>query len=159
MFLAPRVVSVVRNMVGHCHWCLSVNGAATSRSVAGAFDLIHQVQDDEQCRNVLNSIIYCSVLKGFTREKKIDRVWTIYEAMQERRAELSVVTCNILIDACARCGRCTFRPSWKTCAQCKSCVRDGDDKARSEFYSPGSIEIEALFDGVDFSGTLTRALR
>ena len=27
-------------------------------------DLIHQVQDDEQCRNVLNSIIYCSVLKG-----------------------------------------------------------------------------------------------
>jgi len=71
----------------------------------GAFDLIHQMQDDDQCRAALNSVIYCSVLKGFTREKKIDRVWAVYEEMSDRKIELSIVTYNTLIDACARCGR------------------------------------------------------
>merc|ERR1719161_2865847 len=71
----------------------------------GAFDLIHQIDDDEQCAKALNSVIYCSVLKGFTREKKVDRVWDVYEEMSKKNIELSTVTCNTLIDACARCGR------------------------------------------------------
>merc|ERR1719321_1692461 len=49
----------------------------------GAFELIHQMQDDDQCRSALNSVIYCSVLKGFTREKKVDRVWAVYEEMNK----------------------------------------------------------------------------
>jgi len=77
----------------------------------GAYDLIHQMQDDEQCRDVLNSIIYCSVLKGFTRERKIDRVWAVYKEMKEQKAELSIVTYNTLIDACARCGRMEHLPT------------------------------------------------
>merc|ERR1719443_1195891 len=71
----------------------------------GAFELIHQMQDDEQCSTALNSVIYCSVLKGFTREKKIDRVWEVYEEMCKRNVDLSTVTYNTLIDASARCGR------------------------------------------------------
>jgi len=71
----------------------------------GAFDLIHQIQDDDQCCGAINSVIYCSVLKGFTREKKIDRVWTVYEEMKAKNIELSIVMYNTLIDACARCGR------------------------------------------------------
>merc|ERR1719456_1786005 len=39
----------------------------------GALDLIHQMQDDDQCCGVLNSVIYCSILKGFTRERKMER--------------------------------------------------------------------------------------
>ena len=39
----------------------------------GAYELIHQMQDDEQCCEALNSVIYCSVLKGFAREKKLER--------------------------------------------------------------------------------------
>jgi len=50
-------------------------------------------------------VIYCSVLKGFTREKKIDRVWEVYGEMSKRGIELSIVTYNTLIDACARAGR------------------------------------------------------
>jgi len=71
----------------------------------GAFDLIHQIDEDEQCAKALNSVIYCSVLKGFTREKKVDRVWEVYEEMCKKNIELSTVTCNTLIDACARGGR------------------------------------------------------
>jgi len=71
----------------------------------GAFDLIHQMQEDEQSSGALNSVVYCSVLKGFTREKKVERVWEVYEEMIQRNIEMSVVTFNTLIDACARAGR------------------------------------------------------
>jgi len=79
----------------------------------GAYDLIHQMQEDDQCRDALNSIVYCSVLKGFTREKKIDRVWAVYQEMKDtcKDAELSIVTYNTLIDACARCGRMEHLPA------------------------------------------------
>merc|ERR1719163_2523817 len=76
----------------------------------GAFDLIHQIQDDDQCRGAINSVIYCSVLKGFTREKKVDRVWAVYEEMRDRKIELSIVMYNTLIDASARCGRMEYLP-------------------------------------------------
>jgi len=82
-----------------------VEAIVSNGDTEGAYDLIHQMQDDEQCNDVINSIVYCSVLKGFTREKKIDRVWAVYEEMKDRSAELSIVTFNTLIDACARCGR------------------------------------------------------
>jgi len=71
----------------------------------GAFDLIHQMQEDESCRSVVNSVIYCSVLKGFTRERKMDRALAVYEEIQKHNIELSIVMYNTLIDACARCGR------------------------------------------------------
>merc|ERR1719359_712311 len=77
----------------------------------GAYDLIHQMQDDDQCRSALNSVIYCSVLKGFTREKKMDRVWAVYEEMNKRGIELSIIMYNTLIDACARSGRMDHLPS------------------------------------------------
>merc|ERR1719460_3404050 len=71
----------------------------------GAFDLIHQMQDDDQCRTALNSVIYCSVLKGFAREKKMERVLAVYAEMRDMKIEMSIVMYNTLIDACARCGR------------------------------------------------------
>jgi len=77
----------------------------------GAFDLIHQMQDDEQCRDVLNSIVYCSVLKGFAHERKIDRVWAVYTEMKDHNVELSVIAFNTLIDACARSGRMEQLPT------------------------------------------------
>jgi len=87
-----------------------VEAVVSNGDTEGAFELIHQMQDDEQCRTALNSVIYCSVLKGFTREKKIDRVWSVYEEMEKTQVDLSVVTYNTMIDACARCGRMECLP-------------------------------------------------
>jgi pentatricopeptide repeat protein len=82
-----------------------VEAISNNGDTEGAFDLIHQIQDDEQCRGALNSVIYCSILKGFTRERKMDRVWAVYQEMVDWNIELSIVTYNTIIDACARCGR------------------------------------------------------
>jgi len=88
-----------------------VEAVVCNGDTEGAFDLVHQMRDDEQCRKSLNSVIYCSVLKGFCREKKFDRVWEVYEEINQiPNIELSVVTCNTVIDACARCGRMESLP-------------------------------------------------
>merc|ERR1719310_2625471 len=82
-----------------------VEAIVNNGDTEGAFDLIHQLQEDDQCSNAVNSVIYCSLLKGFTREKKIDRVWAVYEEMSKSQMDISIVTYNTLMDACARCGR------------------------------------------------------
>merc|ERR1719502_1241034 len=82
-----------------------VEAVVSNGDTEGAYELIHQMHDDEHCRNALNSVIYCSVLKGFTREKKLERVWTVFEEMQKWQMDLSIVTYNTLIDACTRCSR------------------------------------------------------
>mmetsp|Transcript_146127 Transcript_146127/g.269691 ORF Transcript_146127/g.269691 Transcript_146127/m.269691 type:complete len:1103 (+) Transcript_146127:138-3446(+) len=87
-----------------------VEAVVSNGDTEGAYELIHQMCEDEQCRSALNSVIFCSVLKGFTREKKIDRVFAVYKEMNQRKVELSIVTYNTIIDACARCGRMDHVP-------------------------------------------------
>jgi len=82
-----------------------VEAVVNNGDTEGAYDLIQQIQEDEHCRGVLNSVIYCSVLKGFGREKKLDRVVAVYEEMSKRNIDMSVVMYNTIIDACARVGR------------------------------------------------------
>merc|ERR1719311_1668034 len=82
-----------------------VEAVVNNGDTEGAYELIHQMQDDDQCRESLNAVIYCSILKGFAREKKLERVWQVYEEMSRKKLEVSIVTFNTVIDACARCGR------------------------------------------------------
>jgi len=82
-----------------------VEAVVSNGDTEGAYDLIHQMHDDEHCHNSLNAVIYCSVLKGFAREQKLDRVWAVFTEMQKRQVELSIVTFNTIIDACTRAGR------------------------------------------------------
>jgi pentatricopeptide repeat protein len=82
-----------------------VEAVVNNGDTEGAYDIVQQIQDDEQCRDALNSVIYCSVLKGFTREKKLDRVKAIYEEMGRRSIDMSVIMFNTVIDCCARVGR------------------------------------------------------
>lgn len=70
-----------------------------------AYDLIQQLLEDPLCRDCVNAVAYCSVLKGFAREKKIDRAWVVYQDMRSLQAEATPAAYNTLIDACARCGR------------------------------------------------------
>jgi pentatricopeptide repeat protein len=88
-----------------------VEAIVSNGDTEGAYDLIHQAQDDDSLRSSINSVIYCSVLKGFTREKKMDRALAVYEEISQRKIELSIVMYNTLIDACARSGRMENLPN------------------------------------------------
>merc|ERR1719262_1319385 len=65
-----------------------IEAVVNNGDAEGAYDLLHQCQQDEQCRESVNSILYCSVLKGFAREKKLDRVWDVYEEMSKLHMEM-----------------------------------------------------------------------
>jgi len=69
----------------------------------GAFELLHQIQKEEH-HDLVNSVMYCSLLKGFAREKQLERVWDVYQEMCAKRMEMSLISFNTIIDACARSG-------------------------------------------------------
>eukprot|EP00933_Yihiella_yeosuensis_P072710 TRINITY_DN811_c0_g2_i1.p1 TRINITY_DN811_c0_g2~~TRINITY_DN811_c0_g2_i1.p1 ORF type:complete len:1116 (-),score=308.71 TRINITY_DN811_c0_g2_i1:300-3647(-) len=87
-----------------------VEAVVNNGDTEGGYELIHEIQADENCKDMLNSVIYCSVLKGFTREKKLDRAWNVYSEMKKYNVDISIVTYNTLIDACARCGQMQRMP-------------------------------------------------
>jgi len=59
-------------------------------------------------------VIYCSVLKGYARSRRMERVWTVWAEMLSRNIEPSVATFNAMIDACARNGRMDAVPELLT---------------------------------------------
>merc|ERR1719323_1180868 len=80
-----------------------VEAVVSNGDTEGAYELVHHMREDPQCRDALNAVIYCSILKGFSREKRLERVWAVYDEMKAQNME-SVVTFNTIIDACTRCG-------------------------------------------------------
>mmetsp|Transcript_26068 Transcript_26068/g.60224 ORF Transcript_26068/g.60224 Transcript_26068/m.60224 type:complete len:1027 (+) Transcript_26068:157-3237(+) len=73
-------------------------------------ELIHEIQEDDKAKTVLNAVIYCSVLKGFSHQKKFESAWAVYEEMVQNNIELSIATFNALVDACARSNEMTRVP-------------------------------------------------
>jgi pentatricopeptide repeat protein len=82
-----------------------VEAVVTNGGPEAGYDFIQECHKDEHCKPLVNAVIYCSVLKGFSHQKKFDRLWTVYEEMlTQKQVVFSIVTFNTLVDACARCG-------------------------------------------------------
>jgi pentatricopeptide repeat protein len=81
-----------------------VEAVVSNGDPEGALELIQQMQEDVDTRDQVNAVIYCSVLKGFAHEKKMDRVWSVWEDMANKGVVPSITTYNALCDACARNG-------------------------------------------------------
>jgi len=79
-----------------------VEAVVSNGDPEGGFELIKQMQEDDQCREQVNAVIYCSVLKGFAHEKKMERVQDVWNDMFQNKVAPSITTFNALIDACAR---------------------------------------------------------
>lgn len=81
-----------------------VEALVTNGDVEAGYDLITATLADNQVRHLVNAVIYCSVLKGFSYQKRFERVWSVYLEMLGQKLEFSIVTFNTLVDACARSG-------------------------------------------------------
>lgn len=81
-----------------------VEALVTNGDVEAGYELICEMNQDDQCAPLVNAIIYCSVLKGFSQTKRFDRVWSVYQEMLARKVQFSIVTFNTLVDACSRNG-------------------------------------------------------
>mmetsp|Transcript_37999 Transcript_37999/g.104493 ORF Transcript_37999/g.104493 Transcript_37999/m.104493 type:complete len:1114 (+) Transcript_37999:133-3474(+) len=81
-----------------------VEAVVSNGDAEGAYDLVRQLNDDDSCKDTLNGVIYCSVLKGFARERNVERALAVYQEMRTKGLSRSIVMYNTLLDACARCG-------------------------------------------------------
>eukprot|EP00927_Polykrikos_kofoidii_P008638 TRINITY_DN135_c0_g1_i10.p1 TRINITY_DN135_c0_g1~~TRINITY_DN135_c0_g1_i10.p1 ORF type:complete len:381 (+),score=45.88 TRINITY_DN135_c0_g1_i10:3-1145(+) len=84
------------------------------------YELLRELRQDEAVRPLLNAVMYCSVLKGFSHQKSFSQTWKVYLEMVEDRLEFSIVTFNTLIDACARCGEMSRVPELLNSMECRS---------------------------------------
>lgn len=80
-----------------------VEAVVSNGDPEAGYELIREALDDNQTKPLVNAIIYCSVLKGFSHQKRFDRVWSLYQEMLSAKLQFSIVTYNTLVDACARC--------------------------------------------------------
>merc|ERR1719262_616363 len=82
-----------------------VEAVATSGDVDGAHELITQLLDDDDCREQMNAVIFGSVIKGYGRMKRMERVWAVFNDMLSHNITPSISTFNAVIDACTRSSR------------------------------------------------------
>jgi pentatricopeptide repeat protein len=81
-----------------------VEALTTNGDVDASYEIVQAMMQNPQSQPMVNSVIYGSVLKGFSHQKKFDHVWAIYEEMLAHKIQFSIVTFNTLLDACARSG-------------------------------------------------------
>jgi len=92
-----RHITPTSIMIGCMVEALSSNGDPES-----AHEILHETLANTDTRSLVNAVIYNSVLKGFSHQRKFDRVWLVYEEMRSEKLAMSLAAYNALIDACAR---------------------------------------------------------
>merc|ERR1719159_2230322 len=80
-----------------------IDALVTNSKVKDARELVNEVYAKEETRDLINTIIYSTILKGFAKEQDIKGVFLIFTEMTERAIPCNVITYNTIIDACARC--------------------------------------------------------
>jgi pentatricopeptide repeat protein len=83
----------------------TVEALAQNGEVEAGYELINEMWQIEGWAPVMNAVVYCSILKGFSHQKRFDRMWTVYQEMLSHSLKFSIITFNTLIDACARNGQ------------------------------------------------------
>eukprot|EP00443_Scrippsiella_acuminata_P095809 CAMPEP_0115615570 /NCGR_PEP_ID=MMETSP0272-20121206/22689_1 /TAXON_ID=71861 /ORGANISM="Scrippsiella trochoidea, Strain CCMP3099" /LENGTH=1079 /DNA_ID=CAMNT_0003051483 /DNA_START=195 /DNA_END=3433 /DNA_ORIENTATION=- len=158
-----------------------VEAVSTNGEPEAGLSLIHQMLKDKQTRSLVNAVIYCSVLKGFSHRKRFDQVWAVHEEMRKQSLQYSIVTYNALIDACVRSGEMNrvsllleqmsddrIEPNVITYSTVlKGYCQDNridkafevlEDMKKSADFSPDEVTYNTLLDGCARYGMLERGL-
>merc|ERR1719352_1108167 len=67
-----------------------------------ALSLVREIKADESCRDILNTVIYSTLLKGFAQARQPGRVQDVFEEMKEMGIACNTVSYNTMLDACAK---------------------------------------------------------
>merc|ERR1719238_2485340 len=70
-----------------------------------AFSLVREIKEDETCKDILNTVIYSTLLKGFAQARQPGRVQDVFEEMKEMGISCNTVSYNTMLDANARTGK------------------------------------------------------
>lgn len=82
-----------------------VEAVATNCEPEAAYSLISEALANPLTKELVNAVIYGSVIKSFLQRKDYDRVWSLQEEMVKLGIQFTLSTFNVLIDVCARSGQ------------------------------------------------------
>jgi len=123
-----------------------IDALVRNGSVNDAWDLVNQLYTKEETRDLVNTIIYSTILKGFSWKQDIKRVFSIFEEMTERAIPCNVISYNTMIDACARCWAMDRVPQLLECMR-KECVE------------PDLLTYSSLVKGYSLAGDVRRGFK
>merc|ERR1719326_1046211 len=69
-----------------------------------AHELVKEIAEDAATRDILNTVVYSTLLKGFAQARQPERVHAVYEEMLDAGISCNTVSYNTMIDANARTG-------------------------------------------------------
>merc|ERR1719454_2012317 len=81
-----------------------VDALVKNGCVEDAWQLVHKLLGDEHLCTLVNTVIYSTILKGFSMSKQSNKVFAVYEEMRKSRVQCNTISYNTMLDACARCG-------------------------------------------------------
>merc|ERR1719379_1250066 len=70
-----------------------------------ALSLVREIKEDETCKDILNTVIYSTLLKGFAQARQPNRVQDVFEEMKQMGIACNTVSYNTMLDANARTGK------------------------------------------------------
>jgi len=70
-----------------------------------AFGLVREIRDESEYADVLNTVIYSTLLKGFAQARQPGRVQDVFDEMKEMGIACNTVSYNTMLDANARTGK------------------------------------------------------
>jgi pentatricopeptide repeat protein len=123
-----------------------IDALVTNGSVNEACDLVNEVYANEETRDLVNTIIYSTILKGLAKEQDIKRVFAIFTEMTERAIPCNVITYNTMIDACAR--------GWSM-----DRVPQLLESMRKEGVEPDLVTYSSLVKGYSLAGDVRRGFK
>merc|ERR1719420_2910608 len=82
-----------------------VDALVTNAQPDEALTLVQDISADAQMRDILNTVVYSTLLKGFAQSRQPEKVQKVFEEMQETGIACNTVSYNTMIDANARTGR------------------------------------------------------
>merc|ERR1719159_1029991 len=70
-----------------------------------AFELVREIRDESEFADILNTVIYSTLLKGFAQTRQPGRVQDVFEEMKQMGIACNTVSYNTMLDANAMTGK------------------------------------------------------
>lgn len=120
-----------------------VDALVKNGQAAEAHDLVQRLERDPACASLANTVIYSTLLKGFTLSRQPELVEQVYGEMRARKVVVNTISFNTMIDCFARAGRMT---------RCEELMADLE-----AWGHPDVVTYSTLVKGYCMAGDLDRA--
>jgi pentatricopeptide repeat protein len=124
-----------------------VEALVINRCTADAWELAQQLRKEESTADLVNTVIYSTILKGFANNKETDKVMALYGEMKAHNIRPNTITYNTLLNAFAQGGAMHRVPALLE-----------DMKGAVPPVEPDIVTYSTLVKGFCNSGNLDRAL-